>query len=146
MRCRTEQLPSNTRPAGISLFEVVLALAIFLGAFAAIGQVLRTGTTSSIRAQLTTQAALQCERVMNDVLGGVLPLQSVGQTRIDDDPQWVYSVNVLDGGVPNLLIVEAVVERLGSRQTSSVSYRLTRMIRDPQIYLDAASLGTGALP
>lgn len=145
MRRRTEPSSRIGRSA-ITLFEVVLALAIFLGAFAAIGQVLRTGTASSIRAQLTSTAALRCERVMNDVLAGVLPMQSIARTPFEEDPNWVYTVNVLDGGVPNLLIVETVVERQGTRQTSSLSFRLTRMIRDPQIYIDAATGGSEVLP
>ncbi|MCA8995946.1 MAG: hypothetical protein KDA80_03150 [Planctomycetaceae bacterium] len=146
MRHRTDparrSFPSRNHPCArtaITLFEVVLALAIFLGAFAAIGQVLRTGTRSATRAQLTSNAVLRCERVMNDILAGVLPMQSASNVPFEDDDQWVYSINVLDSGTANLLIVETVVERQGTRGDSSVAYRLTRMMRDPQMYLDAAA-------
>lgn len=133
-------------PAGITLFEVVLALAIFIGAFTAIGQVLRTGSRAAIRAQLSSEAVLRCERKMNEVLSGVTALEAVQRTPFEDNPNWIWTLNLLDSGTPNLLQLELIVERAGTGGQSATSYRLTRLMRDPQIYVDAAAAQTEESP
>ena len=142
LQIRKRKDPSPGR-RGITLFEVVLALAIFVGAFAAISQILRTGSRSAIRAQLTSEAVLRCERRMNEVLAGVLPLQTAQRVPFEDNSAWLWSVNVMDAGTPNLLQVETLVERIGTGSDSSASFRMIRLIRDPQIYYDAALQSTG---
>jgi len=123
---------------GISLFEVVLALAIFIGALTAIAQVLRTGSRAAIRAQLESEAILLCERRMNEVVSGVLPLESVSQAPFDEKANWTWSLNLADSGVVNLLKLELTVEHAGDNGTNKIAYHLTRLLRDPQVYVDAA--------
>src|SRR5690606_17451270 len=73
---------------GISLFEVVLAFSIFLGALTAITQVLRTGSRAAIRAQLESEAVLICEQRLNEVVAGVVPLQGVNRVPLDGKSNW----------------------------------------------------------
>ncbi|HWL09469.1 MAG TPA: hypothetical protein VNQ76_13760 [Planctomicrobium sp.] len=127
---------------GLSLFEVVLALAIFLGATAAITQVLRTGSHASIRAQLQSQAALFCDRQMNRVLAGIEPMESVPTGSLDGHPDWKWSLNVSDGGVPWLLRLELSVEHTSSNPNAVVKSELVRLVRDPQFYVNAAESAT----
>ncbi len=143
LNCST-QLDRETRK-GITLFEVVLALAIFLGATAVIGQVLQNGSRAATRAQLTGDAALRCERRMNEILSGVLPLSSENRAPFEDSGAWVWTVNVLDSEVIGLLKVEVIVEHLSSRGDVNNSFQLTRLIRDPQIYEEAAIIPDGEL-
>ncbi len=136
MRQRTKQFVIKKR--GITLFEVVLALAIFLGAVAVIGQVLQNGSRAATQAQLSSDAVIRCERRMNEVLAGVLPLSSEQKAPFEDDPNWQWSLNVVDSGIPYLLETEMVVEHLDSGGRINNTFRLTRLMRDPQIYEDAA--------
>lgn len=136
----TRRLSLRCDRRGITLFEVVLALAIFLGATAVIGQVLQNGSRAATKAQLTSEAILRCERRLNEVLAGVLPLSSVQKTPFEDDPAWQWSVNLAETEIPYLVDVEVVVAHLSSRGLENVSVRLNRLLRDPQIYADAATL------
>jgi len=134
---------SGTRH-GISLFEVVLALAIFIGALTAISQILRTGSRAAIRAQLQSEAVLLCERRMNEVLSGVQPLEAVQHAAFEQGQNWFWSLNITDGGVVNLLQLEVIVEHTGENDNSKVSYHLTRLLRDPQVYVDAANAASAS--
>jgi len=129
---------------GISLFEVVLAIAIFIGALTAISQILRTGSRAAIRAQLQSEAVLLCERRMNEVLSGVQPLEAVQQATFEQGQNWSWSLNITEGGVVNLLQLEVIVEHTGENDNSKVSYHLTRLLRDPQVYVDAANAASAA--
>ena len=124
---------------GITLFEVVLALAIFVAAFAAISQILESGSRAAVLSQLTSEAATRCERIQNEVVAGTAPLESASRVPFEDDSQWVWSANVVDTGIPYLLQVEIIVEylRLVDGQPAARS-ELSRLMRDPQMYYDAA--------
>ncbi len=126
------------RRSGLSLFEVVLALSIFIGAFTAISQVLRTGSRAAIRAQLNSQAEIYCDRQMNRILAGVEPFQSVSKTTLDDRSDWFWSLNITDEDVPSLKRLEVTVEHDSVNPDAKVSQQLIRLVRDPQFFVDAA--------
>ncbi len=136
MHQRTKQFVPQR--SGITLFEVVLALAIFLGAMAVISQVLENGSRAATKAQLSSNAVIRCERRMNEVLAGVLPLSSEQNAPFEDDSSWQWTLNVADSGIPYLLETEMIVEHLDSNGMTNTTFRLTRLMRDPQIYEDAA--------
>lgn len=123
--------PPNPRRNGITLLEVLIALAIFLGALAVIGQIVSTGSQAAMSAQLKAESVRRCETVLAETLSGVIPLQSASGT-FEDDPQWSWTVSVQDGAATDLLTVEAAVSRNGN---SASEYRLTRWVRDPQVFL-----------
>ncbi|TWT49886.1 hypothetical protein KOR42_38380 [Thalassoglobus neptunius] len=129
---------TNALRSGISLFEVVLALAIFLGATAVITQILKNGSTAAIRSQLVSEAVLRCERRLNEVSSGVLPAQSVQGASFDDDPNWSWTLNVTETGIPYLLELEMIVEQTNSQGEIAASYRLNRLLRDPLVFEEAA--------
>jgi general secretion pathway protein I len=129
---------------GISLFEVVLALAIFIGAMAAMAQILRTGSRAAVRAQLTSEAVLLSELRMNELVSGVLPLESVSRSPFDGKPNWFWTVNISDTDVPNLLKLEVIVEHQGDHGNNTVTYQISRLMRDPQVFVDAANAAAAA--
>ncbi len=83
---------------------------------------------------------------MNEVLSGIIPLQGAQRTPFEDDPDWLWTLNVVDSGTPNLLLLELTVEHSGTGGDLAASFQLTRMVRDPQIYTDAATATTGGTP
>ncbi|WP_437186830.1 hypothetical protein SH668x_000194 [Planctomicrobium sp. SH668] len=125
---------------GISLFEVVLALAIFVGAVAAISQVLANGSRAASRAQLQSQAVLIGERVMNEVIAEIVPLSSAAKTPVDGMPKWFWTVDVSNSNVPGLLRVEVITEHEAPTPNSVIKYQLVRFVRDPQAMIDALNV------
>ena len=128
---------------GITLFEVVLALAIFLGASAAITQILQNGGTASIRAQVISEAVVRSQRKMNEVTSGVQPAQSVQQSVFEDDPRWQWTLNVVETGVPYLLEIQVVVEHTNSEGQVDGTYQLNRLLRDQVVFEEAALAASG---
>ncbi len=60
-------------PPRFSLLEVVLALAILVGAIAVTGELVRLGTLSAASARDLTQAQLICESKLAEITSGITP-------------------------------------------------------------------------
>jgi type II secretion system protein I len=125
---------------GITLFEVVLAVAIFLGSAVALSQLYSTGSRASIRARLHADAVIHAESKMAEVASGVLPVTAVANQSFEDPDlaAWSWSINVAAGPHIDLLAVDVTVTRQATNNMGQVSYSLRRYVRDPQLFLDAA--------
>lgn len=132
----TETNTSASR-RGLTLFEVLLSLGLFLGALAVLSQLWFGGVRASVQSQLRTQAIMRCESKLNEVVAGVLPLQSVSDTPFEDDPNWQWNMQVLPGPHEDVWLVVVNVSHPGQGGLSSAGHQLTRLIRDPQVWLDA---------
>lgn len=128
---------SNLARAGLTLLEVVLALAIFVGSMAALGQLINTGVQSAVRARLETQAILRCESKLAEVIAGVEALESTDELPFEDNPAWTWSMEVVDGPHADLLMMYVTVNYAGGSSLANVSYSLERYVRNPQIFIDA---------
>ena len=125
------------RHCGLTLFEVLLALALFLGTMAVLSQLWYGGVRASVQSQLRTQAVLRCESKLNEVVAGVLPLQPVTDTPFEDDASWSWNIQVLPGPHADVLLVIVNVVHPGQGGLSSSGHQLSRLIRDPQVWTDA---------
>ncbi|MFG0335102.1 MAG: hypothetical protein ACF8TS_17225 [Maioricimonas sp. JB049] len=124
---------------GFTLFEVVLALTIFFGAVAVIAQIVDTGSRAATQAQRNSEAVVRCESKMNEVVAGVIPPQSVSSSTFDDDPLWQWQLSVIEGPHLDLLELTVIVTHVRNNGLVDAEYVLTRYIRDPELYLEAAS-------
>jgi prepilin-type N-terminal cleavage/methylation domain-containing protein len=122
---------------GLTLLEVVIALAIFVGSIAAIGQLVATGVQSAVRSRLQTQAVFRCESKMSEVVAGITPFQSTSETPYPDDPEWTWSVSLLPGPYESLYVVNVTATHRLAGGSSATSFSLQRLVRDPQVFLDA---------
>jgi len=123
----------------LTLLEVLLATSIFLGSITAILQVMRVGHDSRISAKLDAQAALLCESLMGEYVSGLSPLSEESETPFPTpDDQWVYSTTIEDGPGESLLKLTVLVEHKPNGQDASAYFQLSRLMRDPQLFLDAA--------
>ena len=127
---------------GLTLFEVLLSLALFLGTMAVLSQLWYGGVRASVQSQLRTQAVLRCESKLNEVVAGVLPLQPVSDTPFADDASWTWSVQVLPGPHADVWLVIVNVVHPGQGGLSSSGHQLSRLIRDPQVWIDAQQTTT----
>jgi len=128
--------PIQPNRRGLTLFEVLLALVIFVGAFTAIGQLLSNGVRGALQSRLKLQAAQLCQAKMGEVVCGAQELKAA-QAVFPDDPNWSWSVVVGPAPVPGLVLVQVTVERVSKNQQAGVKFGLTRYVRDPQLYLAA---------
>lgn len=121
---------------GLSLLEVMLALAILGGALTVIGMHVRTGARSAAIARDSTTAQLLAESKMAEIAAGVILPDTVYQEPADEMGEWLCSVEALPIDQEGLLGVQVLVEQDPAFTTQPVSFKLTRWIVDPQVESD----------
>jgi len=122
--------PGSSRP-GLTLLEVIVALAIFLMALVAIGQLLTFASDRALDVQQRTQALLFAQRTLAEVQAGVLPLESREDVPCEKDENYKWSVLAEQGQVPGLWNVSVRVVRERASHTR-VEVVLSRMMLDPK--------------
>ena len=119
---------------GLTLFELLLALAIFLASLAALAHLINTGSRAAIQGRLQTQAILHCESKLGEVLSGIEPMQSASNVPFPDDGDWRWSLEVEPGPLPELLELRLAVSHTGDNALANTSYHLTRYVRRPALF------------
>jgi len=129
---------------GITLYEVVLALAIFVTALAALGQSVSTGSRAAVASQLQTEAILRCESKLADIiLLGPDQIEPVAESEFDGDStevsgegagNWRWSLQLEQGPHPELLILQVSVFH---KLQSDIHFSLTRYLYVPEPELDS---------
>jgi len=138
---RTGPTVSAANPRhGLSLLEIILALTIFFGAMAALSQLTWNGSRAAVQSRLKTQAIVRCEAKLAEVIAGVEPLQPKTRVPFPDNAQWVYSISVADSQFPDLLQLQVSVAHTGNSSLSRVEFSLSRWMRDPSLFQDAAEV------
>ena len=127
---------------GLSLLEVVLALAILAMAAAYLSQSMHLAAHNATRAQELTQAELIAESVMNQIIGGVLSNQPVGWTPyvdIEGQSEWVYQVQNVPCELEGMIGLQVAVQKLDPQAglvETDVDLFVNRWIIDPTLGLD----------
>lgn len=124
---------------GLTLLEILISTAIFMGALSAIMVALNLGQNSEIAARLQSEAVLRCESVMGEIVSGVQEMTSSQGNTFDDDETgyWSWTAEVTDAGATGLLQITVLVEHRPGGETANASFSLVRYARDPQLFLDA---------
>lgn len=124
---------------GLTLLEVILSVAIFLGGLTAIMQGLTLGQRSELSARLQSAAVVRCEAVVGELVSGVKPLESSAKNSFEDDEtgNWTWSAEVADAGVTGLLQLTVLVEHRPGSDVPNAAFSVVRYLRDPQLFLDA---------
>jgi len=116
---------------GLSLLEVLLAIAILGGALAVIGQLVGLGYHHALQARLRSDGNVYCDTKMAEVAAGVLPLEAVSQQTLDENPDWVYSVSIEASDQPGLLVVTVTAHPSQQRTRMPIIITATRFMPDP---------------
>ena len=124
---------------GMTLLEVVIALALLFAALAAISEVLRMGSVSAVKAQLRAEASLLGESKLNEVIAGIVPLTPVEQQSFDDAPQWTWTLTVEDDTDVSIKRLLLTVNHLNSAGISDHEVQFARLLRDPAIFQSSGS-------
>ena len=127
------------RPArrGLTLIEVLLALAILLLALGAIHQLIDIGSAHGTKAQAAARGTRLAQSKMAEVEAGLIPVSGEASGSFDgDDAAWTYTVTPEAAGPPNLYSVTVKVSRpIGGQPFDLV---LTQMVFDPAVTGSAA--------
>jgi general secretion pathway protein I len=116
--------------SGLSLLEVIVALAILLFALAGLERLVSIGGDRALDVQQQARGMQLCESKMAEVASGVVQLSSQGDTPFDEDPDWQWSLDAEQGTVTGLWTVTVTVSRTRSDGSTHKS-TLTQMLVDP---------------
>lgn len=139
LHCRRCSAKDASR-RGITLLEVLIATSIFTFSLVAILNLMGLGHDSRLSARLDAESALRCESVMGEYISGMRDLVAESDAQFDDDEtgNWYFSTIVDEGPGESLLKVTVEVEHRISDSESNSYFLLTRYVRDPQLFIDAA--------
>lgn len=149
---RVRRIPgarSQAPPAGFSLLEVILAVAILAAALAVLGEITRSGLENTRVTRELTQGQMLCESKMAEILAGLVPPEPESDVPFDPeldlaDPDWVYSIEVNTLDVEGLLEIRVTVTKEVSGARQPVRVPLVRWMIDPEAELMDESADTEA--
>ncbi len=130
---------------GLTLLEVMLAIAIFGLALVAIGELIRIGSVSAAAARDLTEAQRLCNNVMAEVSAGIIPPDATTESPVEGSEDWLYSIESepLDEQ-EGMLWVSVTVQQDPSRYTRPASFTLVRWMTDPAAAEAAAAEAAAA--
>jgi general secretion pathway protein I len=126
---------------GLSLLEVILAIAILAGAVAALGELIRTGLLNATDARDYTHAEMYAETVMSSIVAGALPVASVSNATLEDNPNYSYSIITEEApsGPTGLLKISVTVARAQTSARKPAQFTLVRWMVDPEMEAELAA-------
>jgi type II secretion system protein I len=129
---------SQSRHSGVSLLEVLIALAIFLLCFAAIGKLVEVGTDNALNTRFQNTATRLAISKMHEVEIGAIPVSSggSGDFSADGDDGWQWTVTSSATEIANVYAVTVTVSR--NLQGRPFEIVVTQTIFDPLIMGTAA--------
>ncbi|MCH7686058.1 MAG: hypothetical protein IH899_05150 [Planctomycetes bacterium] len=138
-------IQSVSSRTGLTLYEVVLSLTLFLGAMVAISQIISIGSRAAVQSRLQTQAILRCESKLSEILAGVEPMESVSNIQFEEETaSWVWSLEIGPGPHEVLLDLTVSVTHISQDGNPDSTFSLHRLVRDPQLFVDAAEAAAEA--
>lgn len=134
--------PLSRRRIGLSLLEVMLAIAILGGAMVVLAELVRIGSRCSREARELTLAQLLCEAKLAEVAMGFVPAQAASQQPCETDPNWVFTIDVQPGDQEGLLMVMVRISEAQPIGPRPLEFTLTRWMVDPSLELASPSDST----
>jgi len=114
---------------GMSLLEVILAIAILGTSLTIIGHLVSAGYRSALEARIRTQAAIHCDTIMAEVAAGSIDVGAGGST-VPFTDDWSYQVSSQPGSQLGLLSVTVTVTQSGGA-ANPLSLSVVRFMPDP---------------
>ncbi len=144
MTNRKSQIANRKSHRGLSLLEVILAIAILAGCIAVIGELVRLGSRQAEEARELTTAQLLCESKIAEIAAGVIPAEAASSMAFENDPRWLYSVAVNSLDQEGLLDVRVTVEQSEPSRQLPLTFTLVCWMIDPSLALmeDPAEMTT----
>jgi general secretion pathway protein I len=127
-----------SRRAGMSLIEVLVAMAVFLLCLVGIGRLVDSGTDRATEAKYQNTGTRLAQSKLAEVEAGVIPVSggATGDFSDDGDDPWQWTVDSTETDIANTYDVIVTVSRPYRGQTFSVKLA--------QIVFDPTAIGTAA--
>jgi prepilin-type N-terminal cleavage/methylation domain-containing protein len=119
------------RRRAFALLEVIISLAILVVALAALGELLRNGLRSATAARDLSRATMLAETKLAQITSGLVAPDPVSNAAFENEPGWLYSIDVTEGGTPQLLAIRVNVMRDVPEKQQTVSCSLVRWVINP---------------
>jgi type II secretion system protein I len=133
-----------------TLLEIIVALAIFVGALAIVSKLVELGTRHALYAQLHTRAIVLAQSKMAELEAGIVPLQASTAEVFEDDPAWQWQIEITTGpfnGLKHVILTVWPTPGGEVGQTREpVQFQLQRWLFDPayRTELDDAAAAAAA--
>jgi type II secretion system protein I len=120
----------RNRKRGFTLLEVILALAIFVGAIAVLSRLLVVGVENAETAQWQSQAWLIAESRWSELESGIRTLNDSGPYEVEEMPGWQWSMQATSSNLPALYNVTLIVECVTNGPGMGTRIQLSRLYFD----------------
>src|SRR5262245_19086231 len=116
---------------GLSLFEVIVAMAVFLISLIGLTYILNISGNMAIQARDRSHAAHLAHAKLAEVAAGAVPLEGQGDVPFEDEEDYLWSLTAEPGGAANLFNVTVTVKRQRP-DGHTVEVSLSQMVLDPK--------------
>ncbi len=125
---------------GLSLLEVIIALAILVGSAAVLTQLMDMGQRHALCAADLSEAQTLCQNLLNELLSGELSWESTESQPVDPFSPWDYTVQIepLEDGMLSWVTVivrqrpEDELDVPAADAPAPLEFRLTRWVYHPE--------------
>lgn len=132
-----------SRRRGLSLLEVVLALALAAIAISLLGQLVNIGNRSAAAARDLSKAQLIAQSVMAETTSGISdPISTIGTYEMD--PMWDYEVNVVPNSTATVNIITVTVTHNVEGSVNPATFSLTQWLLIPVEEEETTEIEDGA--
>ena len=127
--------PQRAGRTGLTLLEVLVALAIFLMAWVGIARLIGMASDQALDSRLETEALQLAQSKLDEVISGVTALQSQSDSAVDPSEApggqqgWTWSLDANPADILNLWTVQVRVRC--QRDGLNTQVTLTQLVLDP---------------
>src|SRR5262249_49196476 len=118
--------------SGLSLLEVLIALAIFMLGMIAIGRLMTMAGERALEVKLEGQATQLCQAKLAEIVSGAVPLSSQSDAPFDEDPDWHWSLDASQDGANGLWHLKVKVSR-DQPGGSKIECTISQFLLDPSL-------------
>lgn len=134
---------------GLSLLEVILALAILGVACTFMAQSMQLATSNALAAQRQAQAEIAAESILSQVIAGLIPMQPTSTwTPVGisaSTSNWTYMLSSVTCEVENMVGIQVDVrDETEQDSTRPSDLKVIRWVIDPALGLDTPPDASGA--
>src|SRR5262245_29382230 len=121
----------RSRRDGLSLLEVIIAMAVFLFSLVGLVFLLNVASNLAMDAHYRSHAANLAQAKLAEVAAGVVPLDGQSDIPCEDDPDYHWTMESSQSGAEHLFNVTVTVSRKRA-DGATVEASLSQMVLDPQ--------------
>lgn len=124
---------------GFTLIEVLLALAIFVGATAAISRLIVLGIDNAQFCERQTEMRLIAESRFAELDAGVLTPVSVSDQPVEEFPDYQWDMTADTTELTGLMLVTVTVRNISTGPAAGMEFQLIRNYLDETAVIDATT-------